>query len=154
MSRKSKKTAVEFATITISKVDVASGSIVDDLTSVQIPITERDNFARTLGIMYQIGTQDAKPKANVIYKHAECVFSVGNGRKVWVNETENDLLSKFLGHPAHTVNSLKNDASVENIPQAFKRLVEKYNGYFARAIKFPGVRGMGGYRATVELKNS
>jgi hypothetical protein len=111
--------------------------------------TERKNkLGRNLE-EFLAAIEAAKP--HIIYKHGACVYSVDDGPPKKVSSTEDELLTKFIGCPAHSESTLRTDVSVSNIAQAFKRLRQRYGRYFEKAVRVPGGKSKGGYHAIVQM---
>jgi hypothetical protein len=96
--------------------------------------------------------ETASPTAELtIYWLCDQTYRVGGSEPIYVDEQDDCLLRAFIGHPVLNKPALVERSGIENsrVVTALNRLTKKYHGVFAAAIRRPGKRGQGGYRAIV-----
>jgi hypothetical protein len=77
------------------------------------------------------------------------VYRVGDGPPVRLTAAEADLLEAFASRPAMSARELVRVSGWAAARRTLARLRRSYGGLFAGAVRMPGRKGAGGYRADV-----
>jgi hypothetical protein len=85
----------------------------------------------------------------IISMDATWTYQVPGSDPVLVLEAEDKVLQAFLQHGPCLEWAKLCELIGENAPKALRKLVKKYNGCFAPAIRLPGKKGQGAYYVNI-----
>jgi hypothetical protein len=87
----------------------------------------------------------AAPPAPIVRVGPGTYLAPGEAFAVVVSEAEDCVLQSFFRRPAMTLRELVSVSGVSDPAKVLARLVGRYGGSFAPAIRRPGRKGRGGY---------
>jgi hypothetical protein len=91
---------------------------------------------------------------DAIIWHGEYVYSTSSHDPVCVTAGEGDVMQAFIERPAMDLDTLKSESNLENARTILRGLTTKYDAMFSPYIRFPGGKGKGGYRVSVQKNSS